>query len=350
MHAPWRKGRSHDPETTYLEGVNEMTVEETTPPAPETVTAIYELPVPIWVTCAALGETYSSGVGDVRFNVAMPRDQGPVGGAPSIEGVEVPESQGEALVEWTTRYAGWIPKEFEPATALRRIVITNVEAPTDPTRSWRGPDQQLGEYIAFWFDRVRTWAEILTGQDLDPAHRLYYAVTVGAGLTFINPPREGPLGHHLATRQIQPVTAADWEWILMAVCDGTEPPVEHLLYRDAQAACSRGFYRRTVIDAAAALELTLVQVLTERIEDLPEPQRTRLERGPMLGTCIDIAQASGFEFEVPFEDLRRLSRARNDAVHRAQAADYVATLTLLGVARDFLASSGSTKNATSDTE
>lgn len=315
-----------------------MNEAETTPPDSETVTAIYELPVPVWVSCAALGGTYPSGYGRVQFDVAMPQDHAPVGGPPVIDGVEVPESLDGKLVEWTTEYAAWIPEEFQPATALRRIVITAVEAPVDPDRSWRGPDQQLGEYITFWFDRVRSWVEIFSGQDLDPGHRVYDAETVGAGLTFIVPLREGDLGMRLTTRRIQPVTAAEWQWILAAVRDGKEPPLELLLIRDANAAFARGFYRRTVIDAAAALELKLAHILDARIEDLPEPQRRRLE-GATLGRSIDIAKVSGFEFDVTFEDLKRLNDARNDAVHRAQAPEYFDTVRLLQVVGDFLGTS-----------
>lgn len=327
-----------------------MNVAETTPHASETVTAIYELPVPIWVSCAALSGTYPSGYGRVQFDVVMPQDRAPVGGPPVIDGVETTQPLDGELVAWTTEYAADVPEEFQPATALLRIVITAVEAPTDTARSWRGPDQQLGEIIKFWFDQVRSWVEICTGQDLDPGHRVYDAETVGAGLTFIAPPREGDLGLQLTTRHIQPVTAAEWQLILAAVRDGKEPPLERLLIRDANAAFARRFYRRAIIDAAAALEITLVRILDERIEDLPVPQRKRLEGGATLGSSIDIAKVSGFEFEVPFEDLKRLNKARNDAVHRAQAPDYFETLILLQVVGNFLGSSVRFKGASASTD
>lgn len=264
--------------------MNEINAADETPPASETVAAIYELPVPIWVTCEALSGTYPSGYGRLQFDVVMPQDHASVGGPPVVDGVEVPESVDGELVEWTTKYAAWIPKKFQPATALRRIVITAVEAPTDAARSWRGPDQQLGEFIKFWFDEVRSWVEIATGQDLDPGHRVYDAETVGAGLTFIAPPHEGDLGVRLTRRHIRPVTAAEWQGILAAVRDGKEPPLEYLLIRDANAAFARGFYRRAVIDAAAALELALVRILDDRIEDLPEKQRKGL--GDRPSTCL----------------------------------------------------------------
>ncbi|MET3172827.1 UNVERIFIED_ORG: hypothetical protein ABIB52_000655 [Arthrobacter sp. UYCu721] len=329
--------------------MNEMNVAETTPHASEAVTAIYELPVPIWVSCAALSRTYPSGYGRVQFNVVMPQDRAPVGAPPVIDGVEIPESLDGELVAWTTEYAADVPEEFQPATALLRVVITAVEAPADATRSWWGPDRQIGEIIKFWFDQVRSWVEICTGQDLDPGHRVYDAETVGAGLTFIVPPHKDALGTHLTMREIRPIRAAEWQWILAAVRDGKEPHLEHLLIRDANAALARGFYRRAIIDAAAALELKLARLLDERVEDLPEPQRRGLRRAT-LGRFIDIAEASGFEFDVTFEKLKRMKVARNDAVHRAQAPDYIETVTLLEVADNFLASSVRIRGASAGTD
>lgn len=320
-----------------------------TPHSSETVTAIYELPVPIWVSCAALSGIYPSGYSRVQFDVVMPQEGGPVGSPPVIDGVDVPESFDGKLVEWTTKYAASIPEEFQPATALRRIVITAVEAPPDAVESWQGPDQQLGDCIEFWFDQVRSWVEIVTGQDLDPGHRVYDAETVGAGLTFIAPLHEGALGIRLTMRHVRPVSGDEWRWILAAVRDGREQPLECLLIRDANAAFARGFYRRAVIDAATALEIALVRILDEKLEELPERQRKRLQ-GATLGRSIDIANASGFEFDVPFEDLKRLNNARIDAVHRAQAPDYVDTHILLAVAGNFLRSSVRFKGASAPTD
>lgn len=308
------------------------------PSVSEPVTAIYELSVPIWLSCEALGGIYPSGYGRLRFDVAMPQDRPPVGGPPVIDGVEVTDSLNGELVEWTTEYAAWVPDEFQPATALRRIVITAVQAPTDVARSWRGPEQQLGDFIKFWFNQVRSWVEIVTGQDLDPGHRVYDAETVGAGLSFIDPPREGDLGLILTTRHIKPVTSVEWQWILAAVRDGKEPPLEHLLIRDANAAFARGFYRRSVIDAAAALEITLVRFLNERSEHLPERQRKRLNGQPTLGVYISVAENSELKFDVAFEELKVLVARRNDAIHRAQAPDYMETHKLLQIVTDFLGS------------
>lgn len=50
------------------------------------VSAIFELPVHIWVTCDALAAKYPTGYGELRFSVVLPTDQPPLGGAPDVPG------------------------------------------------------------------------------------------------------------------------------------------------------------------------------------------------------------------------------------------------------------------------
>lgn len=304
------------------------------------VTAVYELPVPIWVTCSALGRTYPTGYGGLRFEVMMPQDRPPTGVGPVVAGIMIPDSLVGESVVWTREYGAFIPNSLRPATAVHRVVITAVEAPTDPARSWRGPDRQLAELVDAWFDRVRTWAEIVSGQDLDPHHRIYDAEISGAGLTFIAPPHEGSLGMTLTTPSVLPLRAQEWQVILAAVRDGQQPPLEELLSRNARAAERRGFHRRATIDAAAALEVALARILAGQADRLPGVQRARLGRGPTLGAYISIAKESGVQFDVAFEDLWRLSRSRNDAVHLGQAPTAWETTSLVQVAIDFLGAHG----------
>lgn len=300
------------------------------------VTAVYTLPVPIWVSCSALGLRYSSGIGGLRFDVVMPQDLEPVGGPPVSDGVSIPDSRDGELIEWTTQYAGWIPDDLQPATALRRVVITAVEAPApEPPQLWRGPEYRLAEAIGSWFDRVRTWAEIYTGQDLDPAHRLYDSQAIGEGLAFIVPPRSGVLGVHITQSMISPVTAETWAWILMAVGRNIDPPTELVLHRDARAAHARGFYRRAAIDAAGSVEITLSRILNDLAPALESGQKKRLA-GASLGRLISIARDSRVEFEVAYEDLENLVRVRNQAVHDALEPDPLETLRLLDTAERFL--------------
>ncbi len=306
------------------------------------VTAAYELPVPIWVTGATLGKTYPSGVAPVMFDVVMPKNEGPFGAPPEVE-VTFPPTSPEAPIVWAQEYGAFIPESLRPATAVHRIVISGVKAPVDTDRTWRTADQQLGETIGSWFDRVRSWVEVITGQDLDPSHRVYDAEFVGDGLTFIVPPHEGSLGLVASTPRIRPISGEEWATVLAAVRDGREPPLEELLSRDARAAQRRGYYRRAAIDAATAIEVVLSRTLAGLANELPERQRSRLANTPMLGTLIDIAEKSGIQFKVTIDDLRNLNRHRIDAVHHGRSPDALSLSQLLRTMITFLGGHGSVR-------
>jgi len=304
------------------------------------VAAIFELPVHIWLMCDALGTTYPSGYGALRFSVAMPTDRPPVGGPPDVAGVAAhTEPTGEQVV-WIQEYAAFIPASLRPATALHRVVITDVEGPSYEHKLWFTPDHQLAEYVNRWFDDVRTWVEVLSGQDLDPNHRVYDASSVGEGLTFIEPPHDGALGITVTTPRVLPLRAQDWAAILGFVRDGKEPPLEEVISRDARAAQRRSANRRAIIDAAIALEIALGQHVRGLADQLPEKQRKRIDERTALGAYISIAEVSGLQLAVPIERLSWLNDLRNDAAHRGAAPSDWDTGQAVQVMIDFLGAHG----------
>lgn len=270
------------------------------------VDAVFELPVPIWVMDEVLAATYPSGFGTLKFNVAMPTGDGPNGGPPaviSLHGVELTAPD----VVWVHAYGAHIPDSYGPATALHRIVFTDVDGPTPEHLTWFTADAQLAEYVAPWFNAVRTWAEVVTGQDLDPNHRVYDAVAVGYGLTFLDRTHDGAHALQLTTPRVLPVPAREWGAILENVRLGKEPPLEELLSRDARASQRRGAERRAIIEAATALEIVMSRHVRGLIDELPEPQQRRLSNNPSLGAYIDIAEKSQWALAVEYEKLRWLS-------------------------------------------
>lgn len=286
------------------------------------IRAIYELPVHIWVMCDALKKTYLTGYGELRFNVVMPDDQPPVGGPPDVPGIASHVVLTGGQVVWTQEYGAFIPESLRPATALHRVAMTAVDGPTYEHRSWCTPEHQLAEVVGRWFDDVRTWVEVATGQDLDPRHRVYDVESVGAGLTFIEPPHDEALGLTITTPHVRPLRAQEWADILGFVRDGKKPPLEEMLSRDARAAHRRNANRRAIIEAVTALEIVLGQHIRERANQLPEKQRERLAKKPTLGAYISIAEESGLQFAIPVDRLRWLSGLRNDAAHRGEAPDH----------------------------
>lgn len=282
------------------------------------VKAIYEFPVAIWVTCPALGRTYSTGYGDLKFGIAMPHDDPPLGSPPvDLRSESSPSVEGEEIV-WAREYGAFIPESLRPSTAVHRVAVTAVKGPQYDDRSWFTPDHQLAEFINRWFDDVRTWVEVVTGQDLDPNHRVYDAELVGTGLTFIEPEHQDALGLTITTPHVMPLRPDEWATILLLVRDGKEPPLEEVLSRDARAARRRDANRRAIIDAATAVEIVLGRFVRNRSAELPETQQRRITERSALGDYISIAEHSRLELAVSFEKLRRLNKLRNDAAHRGQ--------------------------------
>ncbi len=91
------------------------------------VRAILQLPVHIWVMCDALGRAYPSGYGKLRFTLVMPGDRPPFGDPPQVPGVAEHVRGESGQVVWTQEYGAFIPESLEPATALHRVAVTDVE-------------------------------------------------------------------------------------------------------------------------------------------------------------------------------------------------------------------------------
>lgn len=305
------------------------------------VSAIFELPVHIWVMCDALAAKYPTGYGELRFSVVLPTDQPPLGGAPDVPGTASrTELTGDQVV-WAQEYAAFIPESLRPATALHRVAMTAVDGPVyDDHRSWLTPDNQLARYVNRWFDDVRTWVEIVTGQDLDPNHRVYDAEFDGDGLTFIKPSHDGAVGITVTTPHVRPLRAQEWAFILGLVRDGKQPPLEEVLSRDARAAHRRDANRRAIIDAATALEIALGRHVRSVADQLPPTQRQRISERTALGDYIAIAEHSGLQLAVPVDRLRWLSHLRNDAAHRGAAPSHWDAGDAVQVMIDFLSAHG----------
>jgi len=283
------------------------------------VSAIFELSVHIWVTCDALAAQYSTGYGELRFSVVLPTDQPPLGGAPDVPGIAPRAELTGGQVVWAQEYAAFIPESLRPATALHRMAMTDVDGPAyDDHRSWLTPDIQLARCVNRWFDDVRTWAEIVTGQDLDSNHRVYDAELDGAGLTFIEPSHDGAVGITVTTPHVRPLRAQEWAFILGLVRDGKQPPLEEVLSRDARAAHRRGASRRAIIDAATALEIVLGRYVRSVADQLPATQQQRISERTALGGYISIAENSGLQLAPPVCRLREVNRLRNNAAHRVR--------------------------------
>ncbi|RNL77585.1 hypothetical protein [Nocardioides marmorisolisilvae] len=283
------------------------------------VTAIYELPVPIWISTEVLGERIGTGIGNLTFDVVMPGAAGPVGSPPQIEGVNVPTTVDSSsdLIVWTQQFAAF--SSDPESTALCRIVVQTTTEVGDPLNL----PYELARVIDLWFDAVRTWSEAMTGQDLDPNHRVYSATSHGAQLTMLDPEptTDGPLALTLTTPRVMPVPAQAWRKLLELVAAGHEPPLEETLSRDSRNAYGRGHYRRSVIDAASAAEIVLHRLISTSLTAANMPNgdyRKKLEKlgKQPLGELVAIVEKADIDLDVDTAGLQELVDMRNDAIHR----------------------------------
>lgn len=313
------------------------------------IAAIYELPVPIWIATDVLGERITTGFGSVTFDILMPSIGGAIGVPPALEGVNIPslKSQSAELLVWIQRFAAFTPGADADSAALCRVVVQTHEAKAVDCAS-----SDLALVIESWFDAVRTWVETITGQDLDPNHRVYTATDHGANLTFIDPASTngGPVALSITTPRITPVPAKAWRRILRAIAAGEEPPLEEQLSRDFRAAFFRGQLRRSVIDAASAAELVISSLIRENVsaDDLPDQKLRKnlkaLDKQP-LGGLVTLARAAGLDLGVDFNDLKDLTDLRNDAIHRARAPKSSQALRVTQAVIDLLAIHGPWRRA-----
>lgn len=105
-----------------------------------------------------------------------------------------------------------------------------------------------------------------------------------------------------------------WRAILGYVSDGTAPPTERLLLRDATLAFDQGQLRRSVLDAATAAELALTKMLDERLHGVPPEVADEVRRHAQgLERLGQTLRRLGIEPPSQLRDV--LGQIRNKAIH-----------------------------------
>lgn len=298
------------------------------------VKAVYKLPVPIWIMSDSFDQTISTGCRGVSFDVCMPSADSPSDFVnPSFRSPAALNHQ-SVLTPWATRYAAMVEDQFEPALAIDRIGLENVVGHFRDERTWAGADHQLTEVIGIWFDEVRTWVEVLTGQDLDPNHRLYSAVDLGADLSFIEPSHEGPVGLRLTTEVVRPVTNSEWRVILDKVNQAARPPLEHILLRDANNAYRRVDFRRSLVDTGTALEIVLKRALEQWEVRNPSYNGKPIKSIRMLGKILEKIDELQIEVGASVDRLRTVVDLRNDAVHEGKEPSSLCAASAISIVRN----------------
>ena len=302
-----------------------------------TVSCIYDLPAALAVQGSVFGQRFPTQIGDADAEVLTPELVGAAFGAPALPGV--PTDAVELTDGQWANSSAWVSDD---SFQLRRIGLVVKSAPDRSPVGRPGAGTSLEERLidtAFanidtWFDRLRSWVEVLTGQDLDTQTPRFEAWFEGSGLRAWR--REGS---HLAvvdrsrvvvtSNDPRPLPSKAWRFVLERSGRG-HPPAERLLMRDARAALARSQSRRAVLDAGAAAELILVELVDAAL--MPLPRATRAAATPRhrtLGTLVGFAKGAEFDLPVSSGELDTIVRLRNAATHGAETPSYDAALEVL---------------------
>ncbi len=287
------------------------------------VSAYYQLPVPIAVAGDVLGSVCQTSIGGVptQVHAPLPMKTDYPALAPTLPGIPK-----EGLSDywfpynWAITFAGDYSEEN--ATCLLRLGMV-FKAPSQPLAAHPRDFGLMEDRITFaalegmdaWLDRVRTWVEVLTHQDLDSLSPSYDVHFAGDGLN-----RWGGTGwiskelSSTRTRKIVPVQLEQWAAILKKAGQGDEPSLEFLLARDARAAFRRGDRRRAAIDAGTAVELVLNAIYRDNLDAIKEVDRLNLEQRN-LNSLQRVFDDNAIKYGVAGAVLSDLTFARNKAAH-----------------------------------
>lgn len=321
------------------------------------VIGVYELPAALEVTESCFAESFQTKVGSLDLTITLPyiewNGDEPRITAPPIDAAI--QQQLKPYIESAIRArGGWhywghvsgynSSKRKIMRAHLGAILLEFKCGPTSVTYSdylyGRGHPESveirgLFESIDVWFAQVRTWVEATLDQDADPFHSLLAPTVQGAGLHILTV--EGktislPVSSFNITATLsayEPVSLSLLGKIIKLVSAGVTPSDAHLLLRDSRAELRRGRYRRAVIDAGSATEITLAD-FNNRVTHVTTPPR-----GATLGWYTNQPMIAA-QANLPANITTDLVDIRNNAIHRNRMPTREEAITAIELAKQLV--------------
>lgn len=323
----------------------------------------YRFPASIGVTASCLGRRYPVQIGQQRGSLRLPNlvwGQGRWGkDAPSLTApaMQLGSAVDERITRIATRaeqppqdvldYWGMVGSHNPKLRTIQAAFVgAGVLSFTTPASgltyldylhglgSARGPAlDDLFSSIDRWFDVLRTWTELFVNQDLDIDHPLRNGGTPGSGLevfTFDGSELSLPGGNNVINvivREIKALSLRRFQRAIRQANADTMPDDAWLLLRDAFGSHRRLRYRRAVIEAGTAVEITLAD-FNNRVTKL------KAKGGPpTLGWYARKLKTSA---KLPSNVKRDLVDIRNAAIHQNEIPSHEQSWTAIGLARQVL--------------
>jgi hypothetical protein len=319
----------------------------------------YRFPVPLGVTTGCLGKSFEVVVGGMTGRARLPSyawDQhsprlvGPTLGIPLDDVItRFVERQEDVATrpDFWGFISGWHPAKRKltaigVSAALLDFSVPSEEIGYSDYLYGRGhpqgaPLDALFRDVDTWFDTLRTWIEVAVDQDADPANPMSTVSQPGSGLMLASEDN-GTLSipataHeiHVAMSQEEPINLPRLRKAIKQTNAGAQPSDAHLLVRDARAALRRQSYRRSVIDAGGAVEMTLAEHNRATVHVSPGG------RLPTLGWYVrrpPIIAATGLAESALVADL---VNPRNNAIHQSIVPTRVDTVRAIAISQRVLA-------------
>jgi len=169
-----------------------------------------------------------------------------------------------------------------------------------------------------WFERIRVWVEAASDQDINPRAPLRSLEMRGSGLHVFTMEKETvslPANSSsivLVKRDAEKVKLPIFRKIINLANAGTLPSDAHMLLCESRAAKRRGQYRRAVIDAGSATEITLADFNNRVTRVGVQPGKL-----PTLGWYVN-QRAIKIGAALPTNTKADLVDIRNSAIHQNQ--------------------------------
>lgn len=292
-----------------------------------------------------LGSRFDTYIGNVRATVVTP----PVPGGLPVnlwhpELPDVPADAWDHTTQWTTQYAAW---GADDGTALRHVGIElregdRVVGPRFGVHADRPADKMFdhaARHIVHWFARIEDWVTATTGEDVYSREPLFAANAIGPGLLRWQDGSWREAGMTIETPRPVLLSADLFAAILERIGENVEPPIEWQLVGSARRAYLRGDARKTILDAATAVEACLIAQI--RLVESTTREKYKGNSGMQQRSQWLAARHPDYQEHASLDLLRK---ARNDAIHAGgvinldDAADAlraaIATVNTLGQSRD----------------
>lgn len=175
------------------------------------------------------------------------------------------------LRRWGSFYRGGPQADHWIGQVSNAVLRVRVNDPTEATVC--SIAERVHKYLPAWATRLRSWLEVLTYQDLDDEHPVRNVESLSAAETSAwtyrsHIPGDSDHIHYspmisttIADGPERPIDRATWLSAVRRTNRGVDPPLSHLLLRDARSAVNRNARRRGVLDAASAVEVTVTPLL-----------------------------------------------------------------------------------------